>query len=146
MEKNTLPKRLARIYLFLAENSEIVPWSAVFEKHDEVRIWKGFGQSVADELDFNINAVYRYFHMLEVMGCIKKIRHGAATSPGIFQLLKEPKTSSYYDLKDRSLTTGLTSYTPTQSTRLQDSVNRLYNRVTELEKRMERIENDRNNF
>lgn len=101
--------------------------------------WTGFGVDIAAQTKINVNHVYRYMTTLESLGCIRRIRHGAASTPSIYQLLKEPDADEYDLMRERGLTTGRIQV-PTQWQRVQDSINRLNNRITDLELRLARVE------
>jgi len=140
-EKTQQPERILQVYEYLKTNSQNTPWSAIFGSDSGVPviIWRGYGREVSEATQTSVNTVYKCLSTLEILGCIKKIKHGAYQSPGIYQLIKEPDTEEYQNLKDRSVLTDKLEF-PSKTTRLQDSLNRLSTRVSELEFRLERIE------
>lgn len=111
--------------------------------------WQGFGKEIADEISIKLNVVYRSIGMLENLGCIKRMRHGANKAPSIYRLIKEPDGAEYQQLKAQSIMTGRLEM-PSQAQRVQDSITRLRSEVNsltyevgQLRVRLERLEHDR---
>lgn len=123
-----LPGNLMKVYNYLYENQEDGKWS-------------GFGADISEATGIFIKHVYRNITTLEALGCVKRARHGSANSPSIYLILKEPNAEEYDLLKSRGLTTARKGV-PTQWQRVQDSINRLNNRITDLELRLARLERD----
>lgn len=132
---NKLPRNVFLVYQYMYNNRIMEDSSIVF---------RGYGADIASGTNIKTYLIYRYISMLEILGSIKKLRHGAANSPSVYLLIKEPDGHEYDLMKDRSIMTGRDEM-PSKSTRLQDSLNRLVNRLNDVERRLERLENDRHN-
>ena len=112
------------------------------DKHkDKDNRWTGFIATIAQNISTPISSasVSRVIMQLQVMKCIKRIKHGAYGHPGIYEIVKPFDESEYKDFKINSLISDRLEV-PTYTARMQDSLNRLNNRLSEVELRLRRLE------
>ncbi len=126
-----LPKGLHSTFSAMSENRTHV---------NGMMVWRGHVQDLCEPTGMARNSVYRALSKLQVMDCIKLIKHGSWNAPGIYQLLKEPDDHDYYLLLERSMAFDEIRL-PSKSDRTQDSLNRLALRVDELERQVKELLN-----
>lgn len=100
--------------------------------------WRGFGQEIATATKLQINVVYRCIGILETIGSLKKLRHGAYKTPSLYKLIKEPDGDEYIQMKEVSVITGRLEM-PTSWQRVQDSLSRMRNELNEIHYELNRM-------
>jgi len=140
---NRLPKDISRVFDYLNERKVKATWSEIYgpmsDLSGEIYIWRGYGKEIAQELDINLRATYNSITVLESLGCLRKIKHGAQNTPSIYRIVKEPDVTEYYRLKEQSSMFGK-PIAMSKADRLQDSLNKALHRISVLESAVARIE------
>lgn len=135
MDKTRLPENLCRVYEYMDNNKEVL----LVLDASEMSVWRGFARDISEALDLPTTSVYNIIARLIDLGSLTRIRHGAAKTPSVYRIDKEPDDYQYTLNKEMfALSTELRS--PTKYERMQDSVTRLTNRVNELERRVKELE------
>jgi hypothetical protein len=136
---------MVAIYDYMASHSEIVSPNEFFKfgipatMTGEIRIWRGRSIDLQNEFQHNRKIVDQTITALMNTEAIQRISRGSSVTQSIYLLGNRPEVLTYESLKERSLVTGRAEIrTPTQ--RAEDAVNRLNQRITELEQRVERLE------
>jgi hypothetical protein len=75
---------------------------------------------------------------LAVLGCVKRAAHGGRSAPSVWLLIKAPDRAEYESLLERSLDSGRFTI-PTRTQKIQDAINNLMSRLSELEQEIERL-------
>lgn len=131
MDKTRLPNNMCLVYEYMDKHKSRIITIDQF-------IWRGFGKDIAEALDMQVGSVYNLIAKLVELGCISRIRHGGTNTPSLYKLIKEPDGFEYTLLKEQAV--GSRAKSPTKNERIQDSLNRLSNRVTELERQFKELE------
>lgn len=109
-----------------------------------VRLWTGSTAKLADQLNIKHYLVTQALVRMLAMQCIRLLHRGNQASPTVYHLVQEPTKRMYISFQSKDMLTG--HYRPmTGMQRLTDSVNRLYNHVSALEQRIERLEREQAN-
>ncbi len=140
---NLLPKGIVQVFEYLDSRKMESTWEELAgpfsSRKGELFIWRGFGQEIADALSMKLKYVYSSMSVLESLGSIKKIRHGAYATPSIYRVMDEPDVLEYIKLKERSILFDRPQLM-TKSDRVQDSLNLALHRITVLESKVNRLE------
>jgi len=124
-ELPTLPKGLAVIFEYL-------------EKNATDGVWFGYAREISEALKLKLPKVYYTLNVLQVCGCIEKLKHGSGSNKSAYRLLKQPNYYDYNLVLDRQdLTNNLV--VPSRQQRNADSINRLNARVARLEEQIGEI-------
>ena len=142
--KSPLPPSIVDVFEFLNSRKEEVHKSIILglryaNETDNIWIWRGFGRDIAKHVHYNINVIYRTLSLLDTLGSIKLLKHGAGPAPSVYQIIREPQGKEYIEMKERSLISDRLQV-PTQAAKIQDTLNRINNRLNQLEARMKIME------
>jgi len=150
MENSATPRespifrRMLKIFDYMNELAELVDPSIYFkfgfpQSMTEARIWRGHTADIATKLNEKRHVIDRAITSLTILESIRKVARGSHSTPSVYLIGTRPSQLAFEALKERSLLTGRVEIR-TQGQQAQDAVNRLNNRVRELEQRVERLE------
>lgn len=111
---------------------------------ETISIWRGFAKEIADDLGVPKHLVDQAITNLCYVESIRRIYKGSHGHPSIYFLIEPPELNKFMQLQELSHRTGR-YHTLTPEQRMQDSVNRLTNRVIALEAIVERLDREQKN-
>lgn len=104
-----------------------------------ISVWRGFVKDIADSLNIKKHLVDQAMMNLNYGESIRRVYKGSHGHPSIYQLVEPPEQNKFMQMQERNHLTGrFKTLTPEQ--RLQESINKLVNRVVVLEEKIERLE------
>lgn len=104
-----------------------------------ISVWRGFIKDIAQELDIKKHLVDQAMTKLSYGESIRRVYKGSHGHPSIYQLIEAPEQNKFMQMQERNHLSGrMRTLTPEQ--RLQDSINKLVNRVIALEAEVERLQ------
>lgn len=106
---------------------------------ETIAIWRGFVKDIAEALEIAKHLVDSAVTNLIYVESVRRIYRGSHGHPSIFYLIESPDNNKFMQLQELSHRTGR-YHTLTTEQRLQDTINRLANRVSALEAKVERLE------
>lgn len=144
IQQPKLPKAVVDVWQYMMDHHDTALPETIFNNKnpEHLIVWRGFGYEIAKAVHYNKNVVYRSISILETLGSIRRIKHGAGPAPSVYQLLKEPEGKEYLAMKERSLISDRLQV-PTQAQRIQDTLTRFTNRLNDIERRLRDLENGR---
>lgn len=144
MEKQTLPfMRMSSIYQYMLQHSTYEKALDYFkfdvpQDVEHISVWRGFLKDLAVELDIKKHLVDQAVMKLIYTESIRRVYKGSHGHPSIYQLVEAPEQNKFMQMQERNHLTGR-FHTLTPEQRLQDSINKLVNRVIALEEEVERL-------
>lgn len=134
---------MTQIYQFLQEHSTSERALEYFQFDapqdvETISIWRGFVKDIAAALELGKHLVDQAIVNLIYVESVRRIYKGSHGHPSIFLLIEPPELNKFMQLQELSHRTGrYQTITPEQ--RLQESINKLVNRVIALEEELERL-------
>jgi hypothetical protein len=137
-----LPSNTLRVYEYMIDNSLFMDNTLFYFTEDtaKIKVWVGYGKTIATHIERSIDTVYQAFGLLQVRGFLKKLRHGGSSHPSAFQILPLPDDYAV-DLQLVRQSVILGAQSSSKYDKIQDSITRLTNRVSELEAQVEELLN-----
>lgn len=103
-----------------------------------ISVWRGFLKDLVEPLGIKKHLIDQAVVKLAYGESIRRVYKGSHGHPSIYQLIEAPEQNKFMQMQERNHLTGrMQMLTPEQ--RLQDSINKLYNRVIALEEEVERL-------
>lgn len=104
-----------------------------------ISIWRGFTKEIAEALSIKKHLVDQSMANLTYVESIRRVYKGSHGHPSIYHLIESPEQNKFMQMQERNHRTGRYK-TLTKEERMQDTINRLNNRVITLEEKVERLE------